>query len=109
MHELGHAFADWVYGIPVSNIDVILHPFLPPGTGISGIFPDNLAGFTYAAGPLANIVIGLLVFIVLWRKRSAYLLPFLMWGPIACVQEGMNLAANVTQAGTDSAQIIASG
>lgn len=109
IHEFGHAVADYVAGIPISNIHIILHPFLSPHMVIDGDIPNSLMGFSDAAGPLANVILGLLVFALLWRIRQPYMLPFLFWGPLACVQEGFGQIVNISQTGTDAARMVAAG
>lgn len=109
VHEFGHAVADYAAGIPLSNIHVILHPFLSPHMAIDGGIPDNLMGLPDAAGPLANVLLGLILFTLLWRIRKPYLLPFLFCGPLACIQEGFGQIINISQIGTDAARIVAAG
>ena len=109
VHEFGHAISDNIAGIPWSNIHVIIHPFLAPHMSIYGGIPDSLMGWPDAAGPLADVVVGLVVFAILWQIRRPYLLPFLFWGPLACVQEGFGQIVNISQTGTDAARMVAAG
>lgn len=109
VHEFGHAVADYAGGIPSSNIHIILHPFVSPHMAIDGAIPDSLMGLPDAAGPLANVLLGLILFVISWKIRKPYLLPFLFCGPLACVQEGFGQIVNISQTGTDAARMVAAG
>ncbi|UCC16574.1 MAG: hypothetical protein JSU58_09435 [Dehalococcoidales bacterium] len=109
IHELGHAVADWMSGIPISNIHVIIHPFFAPHMHIEGGIPDSMTGWPDAAGPLANVTIGLIVFGILWKKRTPFTFPLLLWGPLACVQEGIGQMLTLSDRGSDAARMITAG
>jgi len=63
------------------------------------------------AGPLANVAVGAILFLGLWRWRSPSLVPALIWGPIALIQESTTALVQVgtREAGTDWVLIIAAG
>lgn len=109
VHEFGHAVADWICGIPISNIHVIIHPFFSPHMDIEGGIPDSMIGWPDAAGPLANVTIGLIIFTISWKKRTPFTFPLLLWGPLACVQEGISQIMTLSDHGSDAARMIAAG
>ena len=109
VHEFGHAIADWMSGIPLSNIHVIIHPFFSPHMNIEGGIPESMMGWPDAAGPVANVAIGLILFSILWKKRTPLTFPLLLWGPLACVQEGIGQVMTLSDHGSDAARIIAAG
>ncbi|MBN2240801.1 MAG: hypothetical protein JW712_13590 [Dehalococcoidales bacterium] len=109
VHEFGHAIADRASGIPLSDINMVIHPFYAPHMSINGGIPDSMMGMPDAAGPLANVIIGLVFFALLWKKRNPYFLPLLLWGPLACVQEGIGQILTISSAGSDSARMVAAG
>ena len=109
IHEFGHAVADWISGIPLSNIHVIIHPFFSPHMNIEEGIPDGMMGWPDAAGPLANVALGLIVFAILWKKRTPFTFPLLLWAPLACVQEGIGQIMTLSDHGSDAARMIAAG
>ena len=109
VHEFGHAIADWIGGIPFSNIHVIIHPFFSPHMNIEEGIPNSMMGWPDAAGPMANVIFGLIIFSILWGKRNPFVLPLLLWGPLACVQEGIGQIMTVSDFGSDAARMIAAG
>jgi len=109
IHEFGHAVADRMSGIPLSNIHVIIHPFFSPHMNIEGGIPESMIGWPDAAGPLANVAFGLLIFAILWKKRTPFTFPLLLWGPLACVQEGIGQIMTLSDHGSDAARMIAAG
>jgi hypothetical protein len=109
IHEFGHAVADQMSGVLLSNIHVIIHPFFSPHMNIEGGIPESMIGWPDAAGPLANVAFGLLIFAILWKKRTPFTFPLLLWGPLACVQEGIGQVMTTSDAGSDAARMIAAG
>jgi hypothetical protein len=109
VHEFGHMVADWISGIPFSSIHVIVHPFFAPYIKIDGGRPDSLMGWPDAAGPLANVLFGLIVFTLLWKRRNPFLFPLLLWGPLACVQEGLGQILTISDPGSDAFLMVAAG
>lgn len=71
--------------------------------------PRDLLRFTSAAGLLPNLVCGISCFVLLSRKRSPKWLPFLIWGPVSMVQEGVTLTLGLLTPGGDAALIAAAG
>jgi hypothetical protein len=109
IHEFGHAIADRMSGIPFSKIHVIIHPFFSPHMNIEGGIPDSMMGWPDAAGPLADVVFGLIIFAIFWKKRNPFVFPLLLWGPLACVQEGIGQVMTASDTGSDAARMIAAG
>jgi len=109
IHEFGHAITDWASGIPLSNIHIIIHPFFSPHMDIEGGIPDSMIGWPDAAGPLANVAFGLIIFAILWKKRTPFTFPLLLWGPLACVQEGIGQIMTLSYHGSDAVRMIAAG
>ena len=109
IHEFGHAVVDQMSGVLLSNIHVIIHPFFSPHMNIEGGIPESMIGWPDAAGPLANVAFGLLIFAILWKKRTPFTFPLLLWGPLACVQEGIGQVMTTSDAGSDAARMIAAG
>jgi hypothetical protein len=86
-HELGHAFSYLVTGYHVRVLDV--HPFsmnqcVPQEYGAKGIFQGLM-------GPLTNIIVGIIVFLTVWKFRKPQLLPLLLWGAFPFLEEGVGI------------------
>jgi hypothetical protein len=64
---------------------------------------------TSAAGPLANLFLGLVSFFILWQVKRPGLLPFLLWGPVAMIQEGVTFSLGMLTPGGDADLINAVG
>lgn len=100
IHEFGHYLGHRFYNSP--NIGVYLDPF--GGSHITGAknLPNNVLAVTSATGPLLNLFLGITTFIVLWRFRKPILLPLLIWGPVACIQEGVTFSLGLLTPGGDA-------
>jgi hypothetical protein len=59
-------------------------------------------GIAAAAGPLLNLFLGFLVFLLLRSRLRPALLPLLLWGPVAMVQEGVNFSLGQLTPGGDA-------
>ena len=64
--------------------------------------PDKVIGVTSATGPLFNLLLAVTCLLLLWRIRRPALLPFLLWGPIAMIQEGVNFSLGMMTPGGDA-------
>jgi hypothetical protein len=104
-HEFGHYLAHLIYHTP--NVRVHLDPF--GGSHIAGVttLPGNVAAATSAAGPLFNLVLSLFLFLLLLKARRPTLLPLLLWGPVAMVQEGVTFSLGLLTPGGDARWIAA--
>jgi hypothetical protein len=98
-HEGGHALADLIDG----NITKVLyaHPFTFAGLA-RPIFRDKV--LNHAAGPVMGVLVPLLIFIPLWKRRSTALLPLVMVFPFAAISAGGSVS-NIAWTG-DYHQII---
>jgi hypothetical protein len=107
-HELGHFIADRLIGV---DARMVVEPFRSSYIELREPFPDDLMGWPDAAGPLANVFIGGLLLALLWRRRRAILLPLMLWGPIALVQESTTALVQLgtVEAGSDFVRITAAG
>jgi hypothetical protein len=85
-HEGGHALADLIDG----NLTKLLyaHPFYFSGAA-RPIFGDRV--LNHAAGPVIGVLVPLLIFILLWKRRSVALLPLVMVFPWAAMETGVNV------------------
>jgi len=85
-HEGGHALPDLIDG----NVLKVLyaHPFTFSGFA-RPIYEDRV--IMHAAGPVMAVLVSLLIFIPLWKHRSAALLPLVMVFPWAAMETGANV------------------
>jgi hypothetical protein len=107
IHEWGHLLAHRYFGVP--GISYHLDPF--GGSRIVGVkeMPLLEMGITSAAGPLLNLITAWLVSVLCWRRKKPAFLPFLIWGPVAMIQEGVNFSLGLLTPGGDGSWIIQSG
>ena len=94
VHEFGHYVLCVILGVPERGI--VLHPFDLSyniyGGDLSRAFSTQLRhAISGAAGPMLNMLLGVTVGLVLWRKRSPRLLPILMWASVALLQESVGM------------------
>jgi hypothetical protein len=103
VHEFGHYLCHMAYG----NVGIQVHMDPFGGSHISGTgdLPDRVLGVTSAAGPLLNLALALVTFFFLWRLRRPILLPLLLWGPVAMIQEGVTFSLGLLTPGGDAAWI----
>lgn len=107
IHELGHFLAHRFLGTQTAAIHI--DPF--GGSRIYGVqaLPLQQMGFTTAAGPGLNLILGILSTLLVWRWMRPALLPVLLWGPVALVQEGVNLSLGLLSPGSDARWLVAWG
>ena len=107
VHELGHYLCHLSYGNP--DIRIHLDPF--GGSRIVGVrtLPPQVMGVTCAAGPFFNLFLGILCSLGLWKFRKPILLPFLIWGPVAMIQEGVTFTLGGLTPGGDAGWMAAAG
>jgi len=108
VHEYGHYLGHLAYGNP-DNVQVHIDPF--GGSRIMGVasLPATVLGVTSATGPLLNLVLGIACLILLWRIRRPILLPFLLWGSIAMIQDGVTFLLGMMTSGGDAQWIATLG
>ncbi len=103
VHELGHYIAHRACGV---DVGIRLDPFGGSRILHGASAPREIWGITSLAGPLFNLVVGLTFSLALWRRRCAALLPLLLWGPIALVQEGVTFSLGLLTPGGDAELIV---
>jgi hypothetical protein len=106
VHELGHYLAHRAYGV---NVGIRLDPFGGSMILNGSSAPQEIMGITSLAGPLFNLLVGLVVSLSLWRVRKPILLPLVLWGPVALVQEGVTFSLGMLTPGGDAQFIVAWG
>jgi hypothetical protein len=103
VHELGHFLAHRAYGVEVG---IKLDPFGGSRILHGSSAPAEIWGITSIAGPLFNLLVGLIVSLSLWRLRRPVLLPLLLWGPVALIQEGVTFSLGLLTPGGDAQLIV---
>jgi len=92
IHESGHYLASIILGVP--NKGIALNPF---GANYNIYLGDTSVAlgtplrraFSGASGPLFDLLIAVTLSLLLWRKRSPALLPFLLLGSYALLHESV--------------------
>ena len=84
-HEGGHALVNLIYGARVTLFYV--HPFSFVGY-VRPMF-DYYNVWVHVSGTIVEILVSLTIFILLWKHRSFYTLPFLMIFPWIGVYDGI--------------------
>lgn len=102
VHELGHFLTHRAYGYQVG---IILDPFGGSRT-LGSSSPKEIWGITSLMGPLFNLPVAITLSLFLWQKRQPGLLPFLLWGPIALIQEGVTFSLGLLTPGGDAALVV---
>jgi hypothetical protein len=103
VHELGHFLAHQAYGVEVG---IRLDPFGGSRILHGSSAPQETLGITSLAGPLFNLLVGLIVSMSLWRWRRPGLLPLVLWGPVALIQEGVTFSLGMLTPGGDAQLIV---
>ncbi len=103
VHELGHFLAHRAYGVQVG---IRLDPFGGSQILHGSSAPREIWGITSLAGPLFNLLVGLALSLSLWRVRRPALLPLLLWGPVALIQEGVTFSLGQLTPGGDAQLIV---
>ena len=100
VHEYGHYLSHLFFGN--NDATVYLSPF--GSSRIMGVssMPLKQMGITSAAGPLTNLIPGVLVMSLVWRKKRPILFPLLLWGPVAMIQEGVTFSLGFLTPGGDA-------
>ncbi|MEJ2446908.1 MAG: hypothetical protein P8Y37_03060, partial [Anaerolineales bacterium] len=107
VHELGHFLAHRYFG--TANVSIHIDPF--GNSRILGVqaLPLRAMGITTAAGPGLNLLCGVVCTLLLWKVIRPALVPFTLWGPVALVQEGVNLSLGLLSAGSDARWLVTWG
>lgn len=107
-HEAGHLALDRAYR---ADVRIVAPLFGAPRIEPIGAPVALPRGWPDAAGPLANVGVGLVLLPLLWRRRRPGLLPLLLWAPVALLQEGVDVLVQLaTQApGSDLVRVAEAG
>jgi hypothetical protein len=103
VHEFGHFLAHRLNGV---SVGIRLDPFGASKILNGSSAPREIWGITSLAGPLLNLLLGSVVSLSLWRVRKPILLPLLLWGPTALVQEGVTFSLGMLTPGGDAQLIV---
>lgn len=94
LHEGGHALADLAQGAAISSIThLYVHPFDFAGYVRPIQFWSNPWG--HASGHVVAILASLLIFILVWRRRSVSNLPLAMLFPFTAILAGIGAVENM--------------
>jgi len=85
LHETGHALVNLIEGDPVHFL--YAHPFSFIGFVRPG--GDYYSIWGHASGEIFELLVSAVIFIVLWKRRSFYTLPFLLVFPWSALYNGM--------------------
>ena len=85
LHEAGHALVHLVEGVPVQFL--YAHPFSFLGFVRPGADYYNV--WVHASGEIFELLVSAVIFILLWKRRSFYTLPFLLVFPWSALYNGM--------------------
>jgi hypothetical protein len=85
LHEAGHALVNLIEGDPVHFL--YAHPFSFLGFVRPGGNYYNIWG--HASGEIFELLVSAVIFILLWKRRSFYTLPFLMVFPWSALFNGV--------------------
>ena len=92
IHESGHYLASSLLGVPERG--TVLNPFganynIYLGDSSVALGTPLRRAFSGASGPLFDLLIAVTLSLLLWRKRSPALLPFLLLGSYALLHESV--------------------
>jgi hypothetical protein len=85
LHEAGHALVHLFEGAPIHFL--YAHPFSFVGFVRPGADYYNV--WVHASGTIFDLLVSAVIFILLWKRRSFYMLPFLLVFPWSALYEGI--------------------
>jgi hypothetical protein len=85
LHEGGHALFHLTQGVPVHFL--YAHPF--SFVGFVRPMADYYSVGVHASGTVFELLVSGVIFVLLWKQRSFYTLPFLMIFPWVAVYDGL--------------------
>ncbi len=85
LHEAGHALVNLIEGVPVHFL--YAHPFSFVGFVRPGADYYNV--WVHASGEIFELLVSAVIFILLWKRRTFYTLPFLLVFPWSALYNGM--------------------
>jgi hypothetical protein len=108
VHEIGHYLSFTILGIPSGGI--VLNPFGGNYAIRLGEYgtPWRRALFGFS-GPFLTVLIGVMVSLLLWRRRAPVLLPLLMVGSTSLLTESVGMILDITDASGDWAKVMQIG
>ena len=106
VHELGHFLVHRAFGVAVG---IRLDPFGGSRILHGASAPQEIWGITSLGGPLLNLLAGMIVSFSVWQKRTPMLLPLLLWGPVALIQEGVTFSLGMLTPGGDARLMVSWG
>jgi hypothetical protein len=101
-HEGGHALFNLAQGVPIHFL--YAHPF--SFVGFVRPMVDYYSIWQHVLGSAVEILVSLLIFILLWKRRSIYTLPFLMILPWTAIFTGIGEALDILGKSGDAYNII---
>ena len=107
VHEIGHYLAHRIYGN--TGAKIILNPFGYSHMEGVQIQSAGIMAVTAAAGPLFNVWMGCLSFMLFRSKIATRWLPYILWGPVALIQEGVTFTFGFLTPGGDAQWISQAG
>lgn len=96
LHEGGHALNTLAHGVSVTILYV--HPFSFAGYGLPMPTWNNTVWF-HAMGTVVSLLVSLLLFILLWKRRSISNLPLVMLFPWIAILSGVGVIYIPAQTG----------
>jgi len=85
LHEAGHALFHLTQGVPVHFL--YAHPF--SFVGFVRPMADYYNIWVHASGTVFELLVSAVIFILLWKRRAFYTLPFLLVFPWSAFYNGM--------------------
>jgi hypothetical protein len=95
LHEGGHALVHLINGEPITIF--YAHPF--SFNGYVRPFSNLNSVWRHASGAVASIMVSLLFFVLLWKRRSVSNLPLLMLFPWIAIKAGLGITNIAAQTG----------
>jgi hypothetical protein len=95
LHEGGHALNTLAHGVPITIFYV--HPFSFAGYALPGAAWTDV--WFHAMGTVVSLLVSLLIFVLLWKRRSVANLPLVMLFPWNAILSGVGVIDIPAQTG----------
>ena len=91
LHEGGHALNTLAHGVPIAAFYV--HPFSFAGYALPSAYPMEVLTdvWNHAMGTVVSLLVSLLIFVLLWKRRSVANLPLVMLFPWIAILSGVEV------------------